>query len=68
MENETAQNLYLTIYFARNTDDVSRAGNNTRSSIKHPMIVTAESRPKEAIGLKFEMKKMANVAASAMLA
>ena len=32
------------------------------------MIVTAESSPKEAIGLKFEKKKIANVAASATLA
>jgi hypothetical protein len=32
------------------------------------MIVTAESNPKEATGLKFEKKKMANVAASAMFA
>jgi hypothetical protein len=55
-------------YFARNTGDVSRAGNNTRSSIKHAMIVTADSSPKEAIGLKFEKKKIANVAASATLA
>lgn len=55
-------------YFTRNTGEVSRAGNNIKSSIKHPMIVTAESSPKEAIGLKFEKKKMAKVAARATLA
>lgn len=55
-------------YFARKTGDVSRAGNNTKSSIKHPMIVTAESNPKEATGLKLEKKKIANVTASATLA
>ena len=55
-------------YFARNTGEVSRAGSKTKSSIKHPMIVTAESSPKEAIGLKFEKQKIANVAASATFA
>src|SRR6266542_720524 len=55
-------------YFARKTGEISRAGNNTKSSTKHPMIVTAESSPKEAIGLKFEKKKIANVAASATFA
>ncbi|MCG3161890.1 MAG: hypothetical protein JMDDDDMK_03105 [Acidobacteria bacterium] len=32
------------------------------------MIVTAESKPKEATGLKFEKKKIAKVAASAIFA